>query len=414
MLAAIGWVGIVASMCHHRCLGAACLLGLSLARTLAAQSPSDPAPIEVGQTQVFASEVLGDRRIRIALPEGYERSTQPCGVIYLLDGQSHFLAAVAATRHLSDRGFPPLIVVGIDAQDTRTRDLTPVGGESESARFPTSGGAEAFRRFLVDELRPMVDKTYRTGGFRALIGHSFGGLFAVDTLLREPDAFCAYLVLSPSLWWHDERLIDGLLEADRNHGMFDAYVYWSMGDEGIEMNPPFERAVRGLEGRAPAGFRWDVRRLEGEDHWSVAIPSLYDGLRKLLAPMEAVTKGVETFDELVGRLEGLSQAYRMEIPIAQGPVIGAARHLERAGKAEAAIALLGDGIERLPQAAMLYYVRGQMQEKAGTLQQALATYSAGVEAMQGHPDAPRSVPVLTVQRDRVRALVEASVDRGKG
>ena len=36
---------------------------------------------------------------------------------------------------------------------------------------------------------------------RALLGHSFGGQFALFTLLDHPGFFSRYLVVSPSLWW---------------------------------------------------------------------------------------------------------------------------------------------------------------------------------------------------------------------
>jgi predicted alpha/beta superfamily hydrolase len=37
-----------------------------------------------------------------------------------------------------------------------------------------------------------------------LVGHSFGGLFAINVLLTHPEYFNAYVANDPSLWWDNE------------------------------------------------------------------------------------------------------------------------------------------------------------------------------------------------------------------
>jgi hypothetical protein len=74
-------------------------------------------------------------------------------------------------------------------------------------RFPTSGGADAFLDFFERELFPHVVGSYRTAPYRILIGHSFGGLFVVHTLVHRSDLFDAHVAISPGLWWDDSRLV---------------------------------------------------------------------------------------------------------------------------------------------------------------------------------------------------------------
>jgi predicted alpha/beta superfamily hydrolase len=101
-----------------------------------------------------------------------------------------------------------MIVVAIPNTD-RTRDLTPTHVHEEfgdTTWVKTSGGGENFTRFIKEELMPYVDEHYPTSPYRTLIGHSLGGLFAINTLVNHPEMFDNYLSIDPSLWWDDEKL----------------------------------------------------------------------------------------------------------------------------------------------------------------------------------------------------------------
>src|SRR3712207_3662198 len=110
---------------------------------------------------------------------------------------------------------PEMIVVGISNTD-RTRDLTPTRvarlPDNPNAGFPTSGGADKFLKFIETELIPMVESKYRTQPYRALAGHSLGGLFAVHTLVTKPELFNSYIAVSPSLQWDNYEEIDRVKE----------------------------------------------------------------------------------------------------------------------------------------------------------------------------------------------------------
>lgn len=57
--------------------------------------------------------------------------------------------------------------------------------------------------------RPATTTAIRTRPYRILVGHSRGGLFAVDTFVEQPELFNAYVAISPSLWWENMALIVG-------------------------------------------------------------------------------------------------------------------------------------------------------------------------------------------------------------
>ena len=61
--------------------------------------------------------------------------------------------------------------------------------------------------FLASELIPHIDSAYPTAPYRVFIGHSLGGLMAVDALVNHPGLFNAHLAIDPSMWWDKARLL---------------------------------------------------------------------------------------------------------------------------------------------------------------------------------------------------------------
>ena len=71
-----------------------------------------------------------------------------------------------------------------------------------------NGEAEKFSNFLEKELIPFIESNYPVTNFRTLIGHSYGGLFAVYTLINHSSLFANYIAIDPSLDWDDQKLIN--------------------------------------------------------------------------------------------------------------------------------------------------------------------------------------------------------------
>ena len=123
-------------------------------------------------------------------------------MLYLLDGGDYFEPFVGLVQFLTMYEMvPEMIVVAIPHGD-RMNELTFSPSNEENGNWPSSGGAESFHRFLEEELIPSIDESYRTHSFRILVGHSLGGLFAVESLSRHPGLFQATIALSPSLYWN--------------------------------------------------------------------------------------------------------------------------------------------------------------------------------------------------------------------
>ncbi|MEO6686351.1 MAG: alpha/beta hydrolase-fold protein, partial [Dyadobacter sp.] len=165
------------------------------------------------------SKILHEnRKIWVYVPNSgtndiYSKQHYP--VVYLLDGDAHFYSVVGMIQQLSSVNgntiCPEMIVVGIPNTD-RTRDLTPthvaVDAPYMDSNFSkSSGGGEQFTSFIEKELIPYIDSAYPTQAYRMLIGHSFGGLLVMNTLIHHPGLFNSYVAIDPSMWWDKQQFL---------------------------------------------------------------------------------------------------------------------------------------------------------------------------------------------------------------
>ncbi len=158
--------------------------------------PLSAAPPRTGRW-LFATH---GRVLRVDV--GWPQTPPPPGghpFLLALDGNSLFGTLLDAARTQGLRpggaGLGEPVVVGLGYETEAQFDLP------QRARDYLPPGSSAFRALLADELLPWLARLLpldRAAG--TLIGHSFGGLFAVETLLTMPGLFRSILASSPSLW----------------------------------------------------------------------------------------------------------------------------------------------------------------------------------------------------------------------
>lgn len=209
------------------------------------QTVESTVHFSIGETVVLNSEILQEERtLNIYLPEKYEAS-KDYPVIYLLDGSANedFLHVVGLVQFFNLQfHMPETIVVGITNVD-RKRDFTFHTDIKElNDAFPTTGSSEKFIAFLEKELQPFVQEKFGTKETTYLIGQSLGGLLASEILLKKPQLFSNYIIVSPSLWWDDESLYKAAPALIEANDYKNISVYLSMGTEG----PIMMRDTKGL------------------------------------------------------------------------------------------------------------------------------------------------------------------------
>ncbi|MFS2223640.1 alpha/beta hydrolase [Pantoea sp. B65] len=165
--------------------------------------------------EIFHSSACGDYRIQLCWPDETPPQ-QGWPVIYLLDGASHFPIAEHLMRTLAHPrcGMTPGVVVAIDYPDgsRRERDYRPAVQQLTPEASPhggwyppgMAGQSDAFLAFIRQELKCRVGEWLAIDRQReALFGHSYGGLFTLNTLFTRSDSFSHYYASSPSVWWND-------------------------------------------------------------------------------------------------------------------------------------------------------------------------------------------------------------------
>ncbi len=169
----------------------------------------------IGERLEYHSVILDeDRILNIYLPNGYSMDndkTYP--VIYLLDGSKdedfiHIAGLVQFASFSWINMIEESIVIGIENVDRKRDFCYPTTIEQDKIDFPTTGGSEAFIQFIEKELQPYVEKAYKVKDEKTIIGQSLGGLLATEILAKKPDLFDKYIIVSPSLWWDHQSLLD--------------------------------------------------------------------------------------------------------------------------------------------------------------------------------------------------------------
>lgn len=258
-----------------------------LCLTAGAARAQEPQSLMYGAVARMHSAVLNeDRRFNIYVPPYYPDSTR-FDVVYLLDGSAHedYLHVIGIVDYLQTYGvIPPTMVVGLSNVDRR-RDFTRVSESAEDRKSaPTAGGADAFVRFLGEEVIPYVDARNHTTATRTLIGQSLGGLLATQILLEKPELFTQYLIVSPSLWWDSQKLAHTAPAMLKAHAAPGRAVFLALSNEGDEMRKVDTTLDAQLGAAGWPGLRHVFRYYPDETHATDLHISVYDGLKFFARP----------------------------------------------------------------------------------------------------------------------------------
>lgn len=263
------------------------LTGRGLAAAGPSQEPTAVEPLRLGgESLLQPSAVLGEtRRINVYLPEPYLQQPDLRLPLLLMPdgGMAEDFPHVAGLLQvgIANGTVRPHILVGIE-NTQRRRDLTPPSEDArERAIAPQIGGSAAFRRFLAEELLPLVQARYRCTAERAIIGESLAGLFVLETMLQAPQLFNTGIAIDPSLWWNREQLLKDL--PAQASGLAGHRLFIASADKDGN-TAPIRRFVTALRRLRTQGLDWHYQPMAGEGHATVYHPAALLAMRRLLKP----------------------------------------------------------------------------------------------------------------------------------
>ncbi|MFA5478811.1 MAG: alpha/beta hydrolase-fold protein [Candidatus Muiribacteriota bacterium] len=158
------------------------------------------------------------------LPPDYHYHGKPkYPVFFMNDGQNLFdsstsfsgvawEADITAEKMIKNNEIESFIIVGIcNRGEKRIYDYAPFKDKNRN----DGGGAHEYLKFLIDKLIPLIRQKYRVKikpENNAIGGSSLGGLFSLWAAYENPKIFGKAAVISPALWWNDNKIINLIRE----------------------------------------------------------------------------------------------------------------------------------------------------------------------------------------------------------
>jgi pimeloyl-ACP methyl ester carboxylesterase len=245
------------------------------------------AKVSTADTLTMDSKILGrPRQAYVSLPASFAATARRYPVVIVLDGEADFEPAVMAWTTLARLGHvPEAIVVAIpnatDDPMDRVHDMTPPGLSVSGSSLHEGG--DDFLDFIAKELLPEIDRRYRGGKPRILVGHSSGGVIVTWAAATRSDSFPVVVSVDAPVHLGDEWLEKRLLERAEKGGTapvryvsLESRFGWS------------DARWNELQAAAPPSWLLKREKLEGESHESMFFLATYQGLKFAFADYSIV------------------------------------------------------------------------------------------------------------------------------
>ena len=214
------------------------------------------------------------RDVIVWLPPGYAANDERYSVLYMHDGQNiidpatsylgfDWRADEVADSLIAAHKIEPVIIVGIYNSKDRTADYS----DTETGR--------SYQRFIIEKLKPMIDREYRTKSgpeYTGVMGSSMGGLASFLFAWQYPEIFGKAGCLSPAFIKPFDNVVAMVQEAASPKPI---KLYIDNGGEGLEqrLQPGCDKMLAALRS---AGFKdnknllWfkDAQAEHNEKAWS--------------------------------------------------------------------------------------------------------------------------------------------------
>lgn len=227
--------------------------------------------------KVSSSLLKPQRNIIVWLPPSYNQASnrrKRYPVVYMHDGQNLFDPTTsfggvdwgvdeAMTECIKANIIQEAIIVGIANTADRMSEYTPFPDPKHKG-----GNGASYVKFIVKELKPRIDKEFRTLKSREntfIGGSSLGGLISLYAGINNPETFGGIIAISPSIWWSNGGIIKWLV--DNGIENYKGKIWLDMGTrEGEEAINYTRLLAKELSEKAPDFKGLHYREFPGGTH----------------------------------------------------------------------------------------------------------------------------------------------------
>ncbi|WP_194767279.1 alpha/beta hydrolase [Tamlana sp. I1] len=330
--------------------------------------------------EIFQSTKLDqDREIKIHLPQGYNKDNKTYPLILVLDADYMFDAVAGNVDYFSYwEDMPPAVVVGVNQLNKRYDDCM----YSEQNSLPIDSGA-AFYEFLGLELIPHIEKKYRTGIFKAIIGHGESANFVNYYLLKPNPLFQSYVSISPDL---APNMLEYLPEALRNVQSKTYYYLANTNNDSETIKMMTDALNTDISGIENDKLVYTFNSFEGPSHYSVPTSAIPVALENMFRIYQPIT--VKEYKEVVLELEmspvlylqekyqAIKDIYGIEKPVLINDFKAIAAAIEKKETFEYYEELGKMARDAFPETLLGGYYYGRFYEETGEPKRAMKTYQS--------------------------------------
>jgi predicted alpha/beta superfamily hydrolase len=238
--------------------------------------------VRTDELVVYSEKVGRDFLVEVTLLDQLQPGRKYAAV-YTVDGGLG-VAGPASRLLIAGQRTEPYFNIAIGYPNATARHSGPRNTDLAHRRVVTDeghqvgGGGAAFEAFILQELRPYLERRYPLDPQRAvLLGHSGGGLFAATVLVTNPDAFYAYVIGGLPLWYESPLREQAQKVAPHGKGQ-RVFIGFAPSDARNSASDEFAAPL------SSPGSKFVVRQevFEEETHNSLYLLLLSRGLRFVL------------------------------------------------------------------------------------------------------------------------------------
>lgn len=349
----------------------------------------------------YSEYFKSQRQLKISLPEEYaDNPNRRYKVIYLFDAQSTALydftkATLSFFPGYANFYFDPVILVGIETKNRHFEFLPKhLNTHPGPQNYSSAGGADTLALSIENELKPLIEKKYRTNGFTIGIGHSLGGTFVTYSMLKFPKIFNAGICVSPNYVFDNETIFTTFKNAAKRNYLSGQFLYIAYGNSD-ETEEKFKKSTikfgNLLMESKILNFNCKVAELNNPSHSTTPMEGIFKGLIFINDFMNLPYERYKRFfkDNSTGSFIGYVKKYFNTQSVITGvslPSIGElntiAYNAFYAGRKKDAIQILEWATSLYPDDANLYDSMGEIQESTGDIEKAKYYYYQGLSVIE--------------------------------